>query len=149
MFFFLVLTRCSLPNAETACQLWFLSTVWAMQRITESLWCCPLWAAVASAENLLGPQWRKRRRGEGGLDGAEGGLCVSLEGAYLMRDWWVGSWIGSCVKNIVSKLWVCHCYRPWAGNQDLLTLLCLYRGVRHRWSLLTHPTLNTPGSQKK
>lgn len=75
----------SLLNAKIACQLWFLSSVRVMRGITESLWCCPLRAAVASAENLLGPWWRRRRRGVGGA-GWSRGWSLGRK-AHMWRGW--------------------------------------------------------------
>lgn len=63
-------------SAEIGCQLWFLSSVRAMRRITEPLWYCPLWAAVESAENLLGPCWRRRGAGASRRWYQAAGKCV-------------------------------------------------------------------------
>lgn len=53
--------------------------------ITESLWRCPLRAAVTRAKNLLGPQLEREEGVVRGLDGAEGGLCVEQKSACVTK----------------------------------------------------------------
>lgn len=133
----------SLLKGEIACQLRFLSSVRATWGITESLWCCPLRAAVASAENLFGPWWRRRRRGVeggGGLDGAEGGLCGKQESACVMGggDGGICSRSGRCVKNVELKYWTRHWNRLSSDSRPSDWVM-FRQGCSRGWVTITCP----------
>lgn len=104
--------------------------------ITESLWCCSLWAATASVKILLGPQWRRRRGGWSrgwSLCSTERRMCDQRGHMRTFR---------SCVTNGL-KHNICHWTKDWTVDVDF-PALCLCSNMC--MMITSNHSHDTPGS---